>query len=158
MLNFQPTTASNHWRASWVEVLPFKGPQSHQERCFQNYKEYKDTVRCCASGLRTLGDLRNSLFHSFKVFGPGSLCPPSQWIWQNSLLMSWPRTTKPPHVPLRTEGLKNSLFGPTPINKKYFNAASVFFFDDFSAISSKYLPKFWVRGRFWLNYTEKLLS
>ena len=33
----------------------------------------------------------------------------------------------------------------------HFNLSPVVFFDDFSAIPSKYLPKFWVREKFWLS-------
>ena len=35
--------------------------------------------------------------------------------------------------------------------KKTLNHTSSVFFDDFSTTTSKYLPKFWVRWRFWLS-------
>ena len=41
------------------------------------------------------------------------------------------------------------LLQPAPKGQSVFNAMQWFFFDDFSAIPSKYLPKF--RGKFWLS-------
>ena len=71
------------------------------------------------------------------------------------------------HAPIKEKHCSFSWkFLTCPPNNWVINIANLqfsintqcFFFDDFSAIISKYLPKFWVRSIFYVSWTKFLMS